>query len=221
MRTLVRHLAGPLATMALLSLLPPAAHAGIPRPAVLIGCFPNQAICQDRSAVSVNAPAAACQYRFRIGGPESLTVSVTLRDGFDLGVAGMPTTIDLVPNAGTVALCGCCPLSRSATTDSAGVARVTFRGIGGAGSLDVAVTARNGPGNVGLFPVTIDFTTPDLGGSCEPANSTDVSDLARWAAGLSSYLRTSDFDCNLSVGIADLGYWAYGLGRGCQDATCP
>jgi hypothetical protein len=173
----------------------------------------------DRSSVVYSAPSSPCQYRFHATGAlDEMSVLVTLRDCFDVPVPACSLDVELIPNAGTLAFCSCEGTLFGAVTDLDGVAEMRFSKIGGRGSLDLVITARCA-GSIVLFEETIDFTTPDLNGSCEssPDASTNVIDLGTWANGISPYRVESDFNCDGSVGIVDLGIWASGLGVGCGD----
>jgi hypothetical protein len=95
--------------------------------------------------------------------------------------------------------------------------KFVFDRIGGRGGLDVCVTALY-QWRHGLACVPIDFTSPDLDGSCDssPASAVDVIDLGIWASGLPpGYAEPSDYDCSGAVDVLDLGIWAGGLGLGC------
>jgi hypothetical protein len=146
-----------------------------------------------------------------------MTVSVTVRGLFEIPVHDCYTSATLEPNPATLAFCTCGPTSQSAYTDSVGAVQFVFDRIGGRGSLDVCVTALC-EGRVGLACVPIQFTSPDLDGSCDPdpASAVDVIDLGIWASGLPpGYAEPSDYDCSGAVGVLDLGIWAGGLGIGC------
>lgn len=189
-----------------------ASFAGIPDP--------------TRSGIGLNAPGAACQYRFRVDGLlDRLTVKVTVRDAFDVPVASCNVKGTLQSSgASTIAFCACSPCNpQTAATNASGVVNLVFRKIGGRGNLTCTITAQC-TGNIGLGTRTFDFTSPDLNGSCQanPTSSTDVIDLGIWAGGLPpAYNVRSDFNCSGSpVDVVDLGVFAGGLGKGCV-ATCP
>jgi hypothetical protein len=172
----------------------------------------------ERCGFGISPPAAGCQYRFdAAGGLDELSIAVTLRDCFDSPVAGCDISATLAPNAETDALCGCSPLRQMEVSDAAGTCEYSFSGLGGRGSLDITLTVHC-IGDIEIFRQAIQFTTPDLDGSCEPppASSTGVIDLGLWAWGLSDDLPHSDFDCSGDVGIVDLGIWASGLLAGCE-----
>jgi hypothetical protein len=165
-----------------------------------------------------------CQFRFRAdGGLDDLVVLVTLRDAFDNPIFDCLTTVTLAPNAETLALCGCCPMQQTIASAIDGTLTATWSALGGRGSLDVMVTALCGSHEpIGVR--TVEFTSPDLDGSCEPASSTGVIDLGLFAGGLppSPYQQSSDFyECDGIVNVIDLGIWAGGLYLGCDDAICP
>ena len=170
------------------------------------------------SSVAVTGQGGACQFRFRAdGGLDQMTVSIIVRDGFGLPVS-CSTSATLEPDPATLALCTCGPVSQAADTDTSGAVQLVFDRIGGRGSLDVCVTALFSGARIGLARVPIDFTGPDLDGSCppDPASAVDVIDLGIWASGLPpGYTEPSDYDCNGAVDVLDLAIWAGGLGLGC------
>jgi hypothetical protein len=205
-----------------LLLLTSPALAGVRSPA---GCFPNEAPCGPRSTFLVHGmhPSSPCQFRFRAdGGLDQLTLTVTLRDGFDHPVPGCTTTVGLEAGPGTLALCGCCDLTMSAVSGPAGEMEFVFAALGGRGELQLALTTHCS-GDIPWFSQEIAFTSTDLDASCEPGLSTNVIDLAIWAGCLppGAYCATSDFNCNGTVNVIDLGMLAGGLPRGCDDAVCP
>lgn len=193
--------------------LPTAALAGVRAPAddgAGIPCTPA-----DRSIWLLGERPLDCQYRFSsTGSLDEMLVILTLRDCFDNPVPGCLISATIKANAGTLALCTCEPAQQTAPTDATGVVEFTFGGIGGRGSLSVALTSLCG-GAIGLPDLETEFTSPDMNGSCDPGQSTTIIDLALWAAGLSGYVRESDFDCSGVITIADLGLWASGIGIGC------
>ena len=172
----------------------------------------------ERSSFVVTGQGGASQFRFRADGAlDQMTVTITLRDLFDLPVQYCSTSVTLEPSPATLALCTCGPSSQAARTDSSGALQVAFDRIGGRGSLDVCVTALC-MGRIGLAWLPIDFTSPDLDGSCvsHPASAVDVIDLGLWASGLPpGYTEPSDYDCSGAVDVLDLAVWAGGLGLGC------
>ena len=182
------------------------AAAGIP-------CIPP-----DVSFFEYSPSVRACQYEFNAdGGFDELTVNITLLDCTLTPISFCDVEAVLEPNAGTEALCGCEPLSRTVMTDAAGAATWTFSRIGGRGTMDLRLTAHC-IGSVDLWVVDLPFTSPDLDGSCDPApaSSTGVVDLGIWAQILTSYYRPADMDCSGYWNIPDLGVWSYGLGVGCE-----
>ena len=191
--------------------------------AVLLNSMVVSAGCPnpETSSVVVTGQGSDCQFRFRQdGGLDEMTVSVVVRDAFTNLLNHTPTTITLVPNTGTLALCSCDLLSRTGFTDMNGEFAATFSHIGGRGSLDVSVSVSS-CGNYELGRIPIQFTSPDLNASCEPApaSAVNVVDLGIWASGLPpNYLQSSDFDCSAAVNVIDLGIWAGGLGQGCGTA---
>jgi hypothetical protein len=144
-----------------------------------------------------------CQFRFRHdAGLDTLSVAITLRDAFDDVVPNCSTSVTLVPNAGTVAYCNCCPDQIGGVTNAAGI--ITLGGwacIGGRGTLDVCVTAHC-QGNIAIGCKEINFTGPDMDGDCL---DTDVIDLGLWAGGISPYGLASDYNCDGTVSVIDLG----------------
>jgi len=180
----------------------------------------------SRSGIGLSNQGASCQYRFRVdGGLDKLTAKITLRDAFDVPVAGCATKATLQSSgATTLAFCvctGCNP--QTASTGANGVVNLVFRKIGGRGNLTLTVTAQC-TGNIGIGTRTFDFTSPDLNGSCQnsPTSSTDVVDLGIFSGGLPpGYNVRSDYNCSGSpVDVVDLGLWAGGLAKGCV-AGCP
>lgn len=188
------------------------ADAGVPGPARTAGIPCDLA---DRSTYVLAPSPLSCQYRFRAdGGWDTVRLILTLRDCFEAPVGNCSVKATLAPQPGTPALCACEPLDQVAETDATGFAEFSFRRIGGRGPAEVRLTVLCA-GSIGFLPRAFEFTSPDLNGSCESAASTNVADLAIFAAGLSTYRKASDFNCNGTVNITDLGLWAAGLGRGC------
>ena len=176
-------------------------------------------VLPERSTIVYSPSPAPCQYRFHANGAlDEMSVLITLRDCFDNPVPACSLDVTLTPNAGTLAFCSCEGTVFGAVTDSDGVAEMRFSKIGGRGSLDLTLTVVCA-GSIVFDIESIDFTTPDLNGSCEsaPGASTNVLDLGAWAGGISPYLKASDFNCDGSVDIVDLGIWASGLVAGCGD----
>lgn len=200
--------------MPVLLALPAAGLAGVRAPenggGAGIPCTPA-----DRSVWLLDERPLDCQYRFSsTGSLDEMLVILTLRDCFDNPVPDCLVSATIKENTGTLALCTCEPAQQTAPTDAVGAVAFVFGGIGGRGSLSVALTSLCG-GSIGLPDLETEFTSPDMNGSCETGPSTTIIDLALWAAGLSGYARESDFDCSGAITIADLGLWASGLGIGC------
>jgi len=211
-------LAGALALLAAGS----AAEAGVRAPDAS-GCFPNQAPCPPRSDFLLSGQGAACHFRFRAdGGLDKLTLTITLRDGFDQPVPDCSTSVTIEAGSGALALCSCCPLRQAGHSAADGSLRVVFSKLGGRGSLSLRVTAHCA-GDIGMFEDEIPFTSPDLNGSCEAASSTNILDLGLWAMCLppAPPCVVSDYDCSGTISLIDMAIWAGGLGRGCGGETCP
>ena len=178
-------------------------------------------VCPPRCGVAVTGEGAACQFRFRQdGGLDQMTVSITLRDCFDVPNANCDASVTITPNAGTLALCVCGPNRKMGWTNGDGALQFAFSQIGGRGSVDVCVTAyscgANPPTEIACVPLT--FTSSDLDASCDldPASAVSVIDLGIWASGLPpGYAPSSDYDCSGVVDVIDLAVWAGGLGLGC------
>lgn len=190
-----------------------AAQAGVRAPLDDADGIPCDPIL--RSSFELSPAPVGCQYRFGAGGDlDELTVIVTVRDCFDTPIAGCGIQATLVPNAGTVEFCACEPTVQVVPTNADGAVQFRYSRIGGRGSLSVALTAVCS-GQIPLETLDLDFTSPDLSGSCEPGASTTIIDLAYWSAGLSAYQVESDLNCDGAIGILDLALWAKGLGIGC------
>jgi hypothetical protein len=169
-----------------------------------------------RSVVGLSPPSAPCQYRFRADGAFPLTLYITVRDAFDTPVPDLDVDVTAAPGAGTV-FCSCESLVQGGVTDGVGAVPLAFSRIGGHGTLDLAVTARPLAGMLEIWTGSVEFTTPDLNGSCEAMSSTNIFDLGFWAGGLPpGYQIQSDYDCNGVVDVFDLGVLAGGLGLGCS-----
>ena len=194
-----------IAALVLLLCTSAAVQAGVPDPA--------------RSGCQLKGQGASCQYRFNAaGGLDCLSVCVTLRDIFDVPVPDCSTSAT-INNLGA-AFCSCCPQPQTGTTDSTGVVVFEFKKIGGRGTAEVCITAHC-VGDIGICCETFDFTSPDLDADCV---DTDVIDLGIWAACLppGPYCRESDFNCDGTVGVIDLGIFASGLGTDCSSGIpCP
>jgi hypothetical protein len=152
------------------------------------------------------------------GGLDRMTVCVTLRDAFDTPIPNCTTSVTLTPNAGTIAFDTCCPNPRGGFTDPNGTIQFVFFQIGGRGSLDVAATMHCA-GSIEVARETIDFTSPDLDASDEHV----AIDLGIWAGCLPPvhYCPWSDYNCDGSVDVLDLGLWAGGIGLECGQTVCP
>jgi hypothetical protein len=188
------------------------------------GCFPNEIPCGPRSTflVSGYSNMAPCQFRFRAdGGIDALTLTITLRDGFDLPVPACSISVTIEEGPNTLALCSCCPLTQGGVSGPDGEQQFVFDSLGGRGEL-VLVVWSHCHGDLFLWDEEIPFTSPDLNASCEPENSTTVLDLALWAGCFppSPSCQTSDMNCSGATDIIDLGIFAGGLGVGCGDAPC-
>ena len=92
------------------------------------------------------------------------------------------TSVTLDPNPATLALCTCGPISQEATTDRSGAVQFVFERIAGRGGLDVCVTALS-QGRIGMACVPIDFTSPDVDGSCDPDPASAVDAQKRIGPG--------------------------------------
>ncbi|MBZ0268944.1 hypothetical protein K8I85_12365 [bacterium] len=181
-----------------------AAFAGVPDP--------------TRSGVAITStPGLSCHWRFRDdGGLDNMTVSVTLRDAFDVPVAGCTTTAV----AGNASLIVSDCQTHSGVSSAGGVVTFNFQTLGGRGDADILVTAQCS-GGIGLNPVTFTFTGPNLNASTDPTNNVTLLDLAIFANGLSGpYDLDSDFDCDATApaDLSDLAILAGGIGKGCNDA---
>jgi len=174
----------------------------------------------NTSTLVIGGQTMPCQFRFRAdGGLDHLIVDVTFRDAFGLPVPDCAADITLAANEETLALCSCCPVTRSVASDADGALHVEFDHVGGRGSLDVIVTVLC-LAEYELFREAIAFTSPNLTGSCAALG---ILDLGLWAGGLppASYCRESDYDCDSVVDVLDLAVWAGGLGVDCGAASCP
>lgn len=181
-----------------------ASFAGVPDP--------------TRSGVAIsNNSALACQWRFRNdGGLDNMMVAVTLRDAFDVPVAGCTTTATVGNPSLSVSDCQ----THSAVSSAGGVVNFSFAAINGRGDADILVTAQCS-GGVGLLPVTFTFTGPNLDGSASATNNVQLTDLALFANGLSGpYDLPSDYDCDgvAPADLSDLAIFGGGIGLGCNDA---
>lgn len=191
------------------------ALAGVPDPA-RSGCG------------STGTGSATCHYFFREdGSADVLTCCVTLRDAFDTPVPACSTSFTMTPGVGTANWCKCTGgggaefVSYRTTdfSDSSGVIYFICDAMGGAGTLDLAITTHcAGAGNIEICTKTVNFTSTDLDGSCQSggSGSTDIFDLGLFANGLPpGYDVNADYNCDGVVDIFDLGDFAGGLGVGC------
>ena len=102
-----------------------AAFAGVPDP--------------TRSGCEI-VPPPLCQFRFNASGTlDTMTLLVTLRDAFDVPVAGCTTTAWVTNPSLVVADC---KLARLGVTDAGGVIGFYFNCLGGRGTAELVVTAR-------------------------------------------------------------------------------
>ena len=197
------------------------------KPLLLALCF---VLIHQAAAFAVPSPLTstcvlggqplACQYRFRADGLlDVMTVTLTLLDAAGAPEVGWPTSCVLVPNAGTLSFCSCCPNPQFGFSGPGGVSVFTWSQIGGRGTLDVSV------GAVPLaFLLPITFTSPDLSGSCEllPMTATNIIDLGIWAGAFppNPFKMASDYNCDGLITVLDLGVFAGGLTKGC-GLPCP
>lgn len=98
---------------------------------------------------------------------------------------------------------------------------IRLRGTRGHGELWLTLTTHCS-GDINWFTAEVPFTSSDLNASCEPDAATDVIDLGIWAACLppGPYCVRTDLSCDGTVNVLDLGIFAGGLHRGCDDAVC-
>jgi hypothetical protein len=180
------------------------ALAGVPDPA--------------RSGCSTSGTGSAtCHYFFTINGSaDKLTCNITLRDAFDTPVASCSTSVTI---SGSPAFCTCAGGARkTGFSNGSGIVTIVFDRLGGAGTLDIAVTTHcAGGGNIEICTDSVAFTSTDLNASCNSGSaSTDVFDLGLFAGGLPpGYDVDADYNCDLVVDVFDLGSFAGGLGIGC------
>jgi hypothetical protein len=168
-------------------------------------------------------PATPCQWRSRASGDaDRLTLNVTLRGPFDDPVPGCSTSVTLHGDT----LCDCAgSLVRTGISDAGGVLRFAYGCLGGRGAATLDVTAHCA-GDLGVCSTGFVFTSPDLDATCNgtpgPTIGGNVSliDLGIWAGGLPpTYSMAADFNCDGTVDVADLAFFASGLGTSCLD--CP
>ncbi|HMB67972.1 MAG TPA: hypothetical protein VKU85_01630 [bacterium] len=168
-----------------------------------------------RSGIGASAAPLGCQYRFRPdGGLDTMTLCVTLRDGFTQPVAVCSTSAVL--GSPSLVVGDCSGLTQTGFTDSAGVVYFYYSCVTGRGDATVDVTAHCS-GDIFIGGHTFSFTSTDLNN--DGSGITDVVDLGVWAGGLSTYIQFSDYTCNGTVDVVDLGVWAGGLTVDCGD--CP
>ncbi len=167
------------------------------------------------------ASIGGCHYVFVANGSgDTMSVDVTLRDAFGTPVASCATsaTLSFNDDGGDLvdALCPCADgLVMAGATDVNGIVSFSWSSLGGYGNADVTIEATC-VGTVTIDTINIDYTSPDLDGSCEVGASTGVIDLGVWAGGLAAPFQPSDYDCSGGVNtVIDLGVWAGGLGNGC------
>ncbi len=163
-----------------------------------------------------------CHFVFRADGAyDVMAVALTLTDDFSNPVPDCSTsvTLDFVddPTNNYDGVCECGePLRKWVVTAANGYANLDWSRPGGHGSLEVNITIH--PFGVwGIGSEEVEFTSPDLDASCEPAPavSTTVIDLGIWASGLHVPALRSDYDCSGGLNsVIDLGVWAGGLGAG-------
>lgn len=196
-----------LSLIALLSL--PSAALAVPDPVL--------------STAILNAPDFPCHFKFRVDSPaafDELNVTVSLVNAAGVPEVAWPVTCTLLPIAGTLAFCTCCPNPQVVATNGLGIVVFTFKKIGGRGALGVSVGV--GPWAFPVMPIA--FTSPDMNGSCEaaPAGATTLVDLGIFAGGLppAPFDVNCDFNCSGVVDVVDLGVWAGGLNKGCGP-PCP
>ena len=168
-------------------------------------------------------PPALCQFRFNATGTlDTMTLLVTLRDAFDVPVAGCTTTAEV--GAPSIVAADCEGV-HTGVSNAGGVVSFYFKCVGGRGDAKLLVTARC-VGDAAICDPSFTFTSPDMNASMEVVgSSTKIDDLGHWAAGLfyPPYVQESDFDCDGPGGgaadVVDLGLWASGLGTNCS--MCP
>ena len=189
------------------------AFAGVPDP--------------SRSTVLDSGASTACHYKFRITpAADVLTVTVTVRDAFDVAVASCSTSCTLATNAGTLAGgTDCCHGTvQTGNTDAFGAVGFDFDAINGRGSLDVVVTTHC-VGDIVLATNTIEFTSTNLDG--DAGGVTNVFDASVFAGCLGSVSPLAppdvycNYNCDAAVNVLDASFLAGGLGFDCTDATCP
>ncbi|HMB67901.1 MAG TPA: hypothetical protein VKU85_01275 [bacterium] len=206
LRAPARSIVLPLLLLLTATLGTPPAGAGVPDP--------------DTSSYGVSGAGAPCQFRFRAdGGLDELVVQVTVRHTFGHPIQNVPISITLNPAPGAAAFCACCELRHDDWSDSVGVVTAAFSRLGGRGSLTVDVTSHWADPPVPFFSIPVDFTSPDLNGSCDPApaSAATIEDLGIWAMGG----QAADYDCSGAADLLDLGLWAGGLGVACDPGGCP
>ncbi|HMB71002.1 MAG TPA: hypothetical protein VKU85_16925 [bacterium] len=178
----------------------------VPGSAPAPAAVPNPA----NSSIVASGSPLPCQFRFRAdGGLDELVLNITVRGAFMEPISNCSTYVSLNPTGGSV-ICSGDGLVRGAWTDASGAVEVSWNRLGGRGTCEVDVTTTC-LAPIGLGKVSVDFTSPDLDGSCDGA---DVFDLGLWAQGLPpGYVRESDYNCDGLVDVFDLAVWAGGIGR--------
>ncbi len=211
-------------TLLLIALGAASADAGLRSPG------PTGFIDPLRCGAEVSGQTAPCQFRFHPGGAsvyqgDVLTVSVTLRDAFDVPVVDCSTSVTLVPvGPDTHNFCTCCGERQDGRTDPDGTIRFQWDRIGGFGELDARVTSHC-VGNIAIAHLPLQFTSSDLTGTCsDDPDPVDILDMALWARGMSAggWIR-SDWDCSGGeAGVQDAIGVAAGVSQGCGDGEpCP
>jgi hypothetical protein len=189
-----------------------------------------------RSSCGIEGLAPGCTV-FRFASSDTtwdvLTCNVTLRDTFDTPVAFCSTSASLSFSAGgatfpfgcfcTAASGGTSTLRLAGVSNADGVVRFVIGdgggggvGLGGNGQLDLRISAHC-IGDLAVCEESVQFTSPDLSGSCEasPASTMDITDLAIWGA--SQGTPYADTTCDGVTDISDLGAMgAHGAGMGCR-----
>jgi hypothetical protein len=212
------------------------ALAGVPDPS-RSGCANNP---PTNAAACIAPPWGTSLYRFsaqNTGAPgqgDLLTCKITLRDAFDTPVASCSTSVTLSsstvgtkehPSLPFKSFCACPSEVVSGkvkgATNTSGIVNLVIRKIGGHGTLNMAITAHC-VGNIAICTKSVEFTSPDILGSCEvhPTASTTIGDIGAWAQSLpltQPVNRFGDYTCNSGVGVGDLGFiGANGLTKGCN-----
>jgi hypothetical protein len=189
---------------------------------LLIGVSPSVAgvpcFLPDRWGFGLTGNGAPCQHRFRADGSlDQLVVRITARDCFDVPVPACSTSATITATTGTLTLCTCDPNPQWVVTDDVGAGTFVFEHIGGRGTAEVCITCRC-MGEIEILCEEFDFTSSDLDASCETASSaTSIIDFGLWAACLPpGYCTASDYNCDGTVNVLDVAFWAGGLGVPCD-----